>query len=85
MSLYSRWAIYYQAYGCHERNFELAIASLFGPRLGVDFEVLYGYQNSFYLTKLGRHAETEEHDEEQDGPHGRDGHLGDGLCEHDEG
>ena len=56
-----------------------------GPFLREDPEVLQRLDDPFDVPEHGGQPQAEEHDEEEDGPDGRDGHLGDGLSEHDEG
>ena len=56
-----------------------------GPSLGEDPEVLQRLHHPFDVPEHGGQPQAEEHDEEEDGPDGGDGHLGDGLGEHDEG
>jgi hypothetical protein len=58
---------------------------LFGPLLGEELEVLQGNQDPLDHPKHGGEAQTEEHDEEEHRPQWGEGHLGDGLREHDEG
>ena len=58
---------------------------LFGPALGEDVEILQWNNRPFYTAKHGGQPQAEEHDEEENRPQRRHGHLGDGLCEHDEG
>lgn len=63
----------------------LTIRGLFWPALRENFEVLQWHQHSLDVTKHRGQSQAEEHDEEENGPNWRQGHLCDSLREDNEG